>query len=403
MTARCAAWTLLFLLIPAAVFAGFTQTLPKSTWLLEAIYMVSTIDSRWNNDGERVPLIDPIERYEPGAGSQGTLIPEAVAEMNVLAFQLQYGITDSWSFGFGMPIMLSTKIDPHFRWEEGDYQWNLGRQYSEQDFWEWAESMGQPKPEPWEGNNGVVGDFLIGSRFRFSDFWPTIDEHNMGLALQVTGAIPTGTQADPEEAVASGTTSWDLHANGDLGIRLGYDYFFPESLDDRLTLSTEIFYEFNFPHEYTSPTGEKNPLLLSFRPYVGKHYTIDGGDWQGYSVGTDIVPLKGPAIGTWLTKGSYEEAEKLPPLLTLTMRYTYIHMNQSDWKSDSEIWDWDREKLWRPGYKNILFGQAVISLLRLGVPMQPYVAHRNLTLIPGRNARAPNVWMVGSRFLLKFW
>ncbi len=163
------------------------------------------------------------------------------------------------------------------------------------------------------------------------------------------------------------------------------------------------FYEFLFPHEYASATGSENPLLLTNRPYVGKHYTIDGGDFAGGSAQIDVVPYKGPTLATWLSGHDLEQAKNLPPFLTLSFRYTYIDLQQTDWKSNSEIWDWEREKLWRPGYKNMLFGQATFSLLRVGVPLQPYVAYRNLTWIPGKNSRAADAVTAGLRLPLKFW
>jgi len=395
--------TLLCLLLPAMAWAGFTETLPQGTFLFDIGYVHSVVENRWDDDGELVPLIDPIERYEPGAGKQGILVPQVRAELAMIAPQVYYGILDNLLFGFGVPIMLYSDVDPRFEWERGDYQWNLGRSYSEDDFWQWAGSMGQPEPQPWRGNEGTLGDVLLGLRFRYSDYWSWFDKHDMALAMMLIGALPTGTPPDPELVITAGTTSWDLHANGEFGIHLSYDKFFKKSLDNRLTLGFEVFYEFFFPREYESSTGEENPLMLTYRPYVGKRYTIDGGDFSGFSVQTDIVPWRGRARQTWLTRSNPDMAANLPPLLTLTLRYTFTHLQQTDWQSNSEIWDWEREKLWKPGYKNILFGQVAFSLLRLGIPLQPYVAYRNLTWIPGKNARAPNVLLAGTKAILKFW
>lgn len=390
-------------LLPATVWAGFAETLPQGTWLLDMAYLRSELDSKWNNRGQRVPLIDEIKRYEPGAGSQGVLKPDAQATLNIMALQMMYGIFDAWSLGFGVPIMISTVVDPRFSWEEGDYQWGLGRSYSEEDFWVWAGSMGQPKPGRWEGNKGVLGDFQIASRWRFTDSFKSFRDAGVAMALLVGAVIPTGRQPDPEEVVTAGTTSWDFHSNGDLMFHVGVDKYFEKSLDGRLTLAVDVFHEIFLPKTYEAPVGSKNPLMLNFAPFTGKHYTIDGGDFTGYSLQADIVPIKGPALGTWLVKGDAAKAEALPPLLTLNLRYTYIHLMQSDWESDSKIWDWDREKEWRPGYKNMLWGQAVVSLLRVGLPLQPYVNYRNLTWIPSKNCRAPNVYGVGTRLLMKFW
>ncbi|NLH47642.1 MAG: hypothetical protein GX444_03455 [Myxococcales bacterium] len=394
---------LMLCLTAGAAWAGFTETLPQGAFMLDVSYLYSYLNSAYDDDGRKVPLIEEVKRYEPGAGLQGTLIPKARTEFGILVSQLQYGIFDNLSAGIGVPVVLYTKIDPDFQWDKGDYNWNLGRSYSEQDFWDWAGSMGQPKPGKWRGNEGVLGDIQLGTRWRFTDGYQSWEKLGLAMAGMMTVALPTGKQPDPEEVVTAGTTSWDLHSNGDLGFHVSLDKSFKESLDGRLLVGVDAFYEFLLPHRYESPEGKKNPLLLNYRPFTGKYYTIDGGDFTGGSVQTDIVPWKGPALGTWLTKGDVEKAKALPPLLTFSFRYSFIYLQQTDWQSDSEIWDYDRERLWRPGYKNMLNGQMVLSLLRLGAPLQPYVAYRNLTWIPGKNCRAADVLSAGTRVLMKFW
>lgn len=396
-------FVILVLLLPACVFAGFTETLPKGTFLLDMGYIISNLDSAYNNEGEKVPLIEPIDRYEPGGGMQGVLIPEAEVELQILLTQIHYGITESLTLGIAIPLVTKTYIQPNMRWEPGDYQNTLGRPYSETDFWQWADSMGQPKPDDWEGNKGVLSDIILAGRYRFTDKSEWFQDKGMAMSFMLQYALPTGTQPDPEEVITAGTTTWDLHSNGELNLHLGIDKTFKESLDNRLVLGLDLYHEFHFPHRYTAPTGEKNPLMLNFRPYVGKHYTIDGGDFSGFSTAVDVVPLKGPALATWVSKNDSKKAESFPPLLTLSAMYTYTYLQQSDWESESEIWDWEREKLWRPGYKNILTFKAVISLLRVGAPIQPYVSFRNLTWIPGKNCRAPDVWNFGARVLMQFW
>ncbi len=388
---------------PCALFAGFTETVPAETFLFDTSFIMSTIDKRWDDNGKLVPLIDPMVRYEPGAGEQGTLIPNVQADLGILAIQLHYGLTDSLMAGVAVPIVMYTKVDPKFEWEEGDYQWNLGRSYSEQDFWDWAESMGQPKPEKWEGNHGVLSDIILVSRWRFTDGFKWFHDKDLAMAFMFMGALPTGAPAEPEEVVSAGTTTWELHANGDLCFHLGLDKFFTESLGGRLTLGLEAFYEVMLPHEYIAPQGEKNPLMLNIRPYTGRTYVIDGGDFTGFSTQVDVVPIKGKARQTWLTKGRQEMADKFPPVLSLTAKYTFTHLQQSNWESDSDIWDWEQEEQWRPGYKNILFGQATVGLYRFGVPLMPYASYRNLTWLPGKNCRAPNVMGFGIRSVLKFW
>ncbi len=391
------------LALPCVLFAGFTETIPQETFLLDTSFFQSSLNNRWNDDGELVPLIDPMVRYEAGAGKQGILKPKVQADLGVLALQLHYGITDSLLVGIGVPIVMYAHVDPKFEWEEGDYQWNLGRTYSEKDFWDWAGSMGQPKPGKWEGSNGVLADIILASRWRFTDKSEWFRDRGLAMSFMFMGALPTGTQAESEKVVSAGTTTWELHTNGDLCFHLGLDKFFRKSLNNRLVLGLDAFYEIMLPHEYTAPQGEENPLMLNIRPYTGKYYTIDGGDFSGFSTQIDVVPIKGKARQTWLTKGNPELAAKFPPILTLTARYTFTHLQQSDWESDSDVWDWEQEEMWKPGYKNILFGQASLALFRFGIPVMPYASYRNITWLPGKNTRAPNVLGLGIKAILKFW
>jgi hypothetical protein len=396
------AWTIV-LLCPAALHAGFTETLPQGTFLIDESFAMSSLDSRYDDHGKKVPLIDEIERYEPGAGLQGVLTPEAKVRFGVLINQIQYGILDNLSVGAAVPVVMYTEVKPNLKWKHGDYQWYLGHTYSEDDFWEWAASMGQPKPKDWSGNHGVLSDIILATRYRFTDGIDAFRRADLALAAYAFGALPTGRPADPEEVVSVGTTTWDLHSNGELGLHLSVDKFFKKELDGRLTLGLDAFYEALLRHEYKTPAGEKNPLLLNYRPYVGRTYTVDPGDFIGGSFQADVVPYKGPVLSTWLTKGNAELAAALPPTLALSFRYTFLGLEQSDWQSDSAAWDYQREKLWKPGYKNILWGQAVVSLLRFGVPVMPYASYRNQTWIPGKNSRAADVFTVGTRIVLKFW
>ncbi len=383
--------------------AGFTETAPAGTFILDESIMLSVLNSRYNDDGEKTTLIDPVKRYEPGAGLQGVLIPEADVSYLILLSQLQYGILDNLTAGVGIPVVLYTDVDLDLQWTPGDYQNQLGRSFSEQDFWEWAESMGQPKPRDWRGNQGVLSDIILGLRYRFSDDIPWLERQKLATAVMVTGALPTGSQSPPEELAGSGTTMWDLHSQGELCFHLSLDKGFSGPLEGRLTLGLDLFYEFLFRHEYATPKGTKNPLLLNYEPYVGKTYTIDPGDFAGISIQLDAIPWEGPALATWLTDGDRARAEELPPLVALTIRYTYTHLGQSDWESDSAIWDWEREKLWLPGHKNTLWARMVVSLLRVGVPLQIYAAYRNQTWLAGRNARAAVVFSGGIQIPARFW
>ncbi len=392
----CLLWT-------RAAFARFTTTAPKNTFILDNTFFISQLTTAYDNAGHAKSLIDKIYRYEPGGGMQGIIIPNVRVDFYVYLMQLMYGITDSLSVGIGIPVVLESSVQANLGWVPGDYQWALGRAYSETDFWQWAASMGQPRPGNWTGNHGVLGDIVLGVRWRFTDLVGWCKKHAFAAAFSVMGALPTGRQADPENILGVGTHMWDLYSQGELALHLSVDKSFPKLLDDRLSIGVDVFYEFFFKHTYTTPKGTESPLLLNFQPYVGDTYTIDPGDFVGAALAVDVVPFKGPALGTWLSHHDKKRAQRLPPMVTLTFEYRHVHTMQSWWHSDSAIWDWDHEKSWRPGYKNILAGKILLSLLRVGVPVELYVGYRNQTWIGGKNTRAANVVLTGLRIPLKFW
>ncbi len=380
-------------LASSAAMAGFTQTLPQGTLLLDEAFSRSRLTHRWDDDGNLAPLIDPIERYEPGGGLQGVLTPNTEVSYRILINQIQFGVLDQLTVGVALPMVVGTTVDLDLDWTPGDYQPTIGRPYSEEDFWEWAGSMGQPRPGSWEGNGGVVADTYLGLRYRFSDDVPWFEGSPVAASIMLIGALPTGRQADPEEIAAAGTTSWDLHSQGELGAHLSADLFLPtDAALPRLTLGLDLFYEALLAHEYRTPKGEIHPLLLAQAPYVGDTYVLDPGDFAGGSIQAEAVLWVGPDTSNWLSRRA---SGPLPPLLTLLARYTYTHIGQSDWRSDSDLWDWTHERLWKPGFKSTLNARLTLSLFRLGVPIQIYGAMRNQTWLGGRNCRAAGVWTVG--------
>ncbi len=392
----------LALLLASPARAQFTPTLPKSTWMLEVSHNHSWLTNAYNNKGRKTELLDRMERYDPGGGLQGIIIPRAVATYEITVVQLRYGILDYLTVAIGIPIVASSSVVPRLQWIEGDYQWPLGRSFSEDDFWQWAASMGQPKPGRWTGNKGTLSDIILGGRYRFSDHFPGLRRLGLSFAFLAYYALHTGVKKDPELLTASGTTSWELHFQGDLGFHLGMDKTFL-SIDQRITLGFELFYEAMLPHRYDTPRGKINPLLLNFAPYVGDTYRVDPGDFMGFSVAASFVLWKGKARATWITKGSLEKAARLPPMLTLSVQYSFTYLGQSDWSSKSDLWDWSNEKMWRPGYKNTLTFELVLSLLRVGVPAQLFFRYRSLSIIPGKNCRAADVLAGGIRIPMKFW
>ncbi len=391
---------LLLLCTPAR--AQFTETLPKHTWMVEVTHIHSWLTNAYDNKGRKTELLERMERYDPGGGLQGIIVPKAKAEYDITVIQLRYGILDYLTAVVGIPIVARTVVRPDMKWIPGDYQWPLGRAYSEKDFWDWAESMGQPKPGNWTGNKGVLSDIVFALRYRFSDHIPQLRKLGLGIGLTAYYAAPTGARKDPDLLTSSGAASWELHFQGDLGFHLGVDKTFL-SIDKRITLGFEVFYQAMLPQTFDTPQGTVNPLLLSIAPYAGDTYRVDGGDFMGASVAASFVLWKGPAKATWLTGGSAEKAANLPPILTLKLQYSFTYLGQTNWTSKSDLWDWKNEKTWRPGYKNTLSASLVISLLRVGVPAQLFIRYRTLSLIPGKNCRAADVLAGGVRIPLKFW
>ena len=384
--------------------AGFTETLPEGMFMLDISYNHSWLDKKYDNSGNGSPLIEKIERYEPGGGMQGILTPNADVQYQVLINQLQYGILDNLSVGIGIPVVLGTSITPKFSWKEGDYQPSLGRAYSASDFWEWAESMGQPKPGYWRGNEGVLSDIVLGARFRYTDY--------------IDWCMSNGLHSRPHAFRCHS----DGHTSRQRGDRLGGNHHvgsaqprrteYPSGRGQDLRRGTGRTFDprfgfllrsvfLNIPT--TQPSGKVHPLLLNYEPYVGKTYKIDPGDFSGFSFQTDVIPYKGPVLETWITPKDEEARNKLPAIFAFNLRYTFTHLQQSQWTSQSDLWDYDREDDWRPGYKNLLTGTVLFSLVRVGAPLQLYASYRTLSLIPGKNTRSADVLAGGLRLLMKFW
>ncbi|MBI5610133.1 MAG: hypothetical protein HY902_14755, partial [Deltaproteobacteria bacterium] len=111
----------------------------------------------------------------------------------------------------------------------------------------------------------------------------------------------------------------------------------------------------------------------------------------------------GPAYATFVSGHSLSKARSFPPLLTVSAGFTWLHVGQTTFTSQSPMWTWDREKVFLPGFKtNVRFG-ADLSLLRLGLPLQLYAKTTNQEWVPGQNIRASNTVTFGARIILKFW
>ncbi|MDP2276004.1 MAG: hypothetical protein Q8N23_25380 [Archangium sp.] len=381
-----------------------TQVLPQSTFTFDFAYLSTSLDKQWSGDGKALPLVEESRRYEPGAGLQGILRPRPQAQLDVLLIQALYGITDRLTAAVYVPIVLNSRVNTNISWEEGDYQSQLGRKYSEDDFWGWASSLGQPRvPEQWQA--GVrLADIILGGRYLLPENeWMSKNHFRWAATLQV--ALPTGTNFDPEAAVSVGTNLWELHAAGDVEAHVSADkhFFVDEYGVYRINIGADLFYSFFRPREYTAGRGTVNPLLNNNAFFVGDKYIVDGGDWIGGTISVDAVPFLGPTRASIVSGGNLEKANALPGMLTLTVSYTRVQTFQSDWQSQSPLWDYDREKFWQPGVKNIVKATATVSLLRVGVPVQIYARYQSGDLLPGAYTRPANVFTAGVRLVAKFW
>jgi hypothetical protein len=384
--------------------AGTTDTLPSGVFFVDVGYVHAVTDKQYDGQRREIALLEPIERYEAGAGLQGVLRARPRVDMRMLVSQLLYGITDRWTVGLAVPTAIETTIRPNLGWTPGDYNSTLGRPYSEQDFWEWAASMGQGKPAPvWRGNAWTLADIVLASRLRLPEpGW--MKRHALRWSLLVQGALPTGREVDPEELIDLGTQGWYLHNFGDLEVHLALDWRLRDGAGvERLTVGTEVWYAWLRTRTLRAATGKKNPLLLNVAPYVGETFEVDGGDWQAARLSVDVVPLIGPTFGTWMTRGSVEAASRFPPLLTLTVSYDYIHLMPTVWRSNYAVWSLDQGRTWGWGDKHAFSATATVSLLRVGAPLQLYVRQRSLDVLPGRNMRPANATTYGVRLIAKFW
>lgn len=389
------------LLWAGTAHAANTSTLPKNVFILDTAWMDATTEQAWDDARRPQSLLPGIERYEPGGGLQGTITAQPRAQFRLLVPQILYGLTDDLTLAVGAPVVTSIAIDPRLGWTPGAYQPSLGRPYSEDDFWQWAKSMGQKKPAAYLAD-AAMADMILGLRWRLPAIG-VLERAGLKAAAALQIALPTGKAADPEELVGAGTTVWDLHNYGDVEAHLGFDRPFSWGGVNRVNLGADFYYSWLRPRQMQSPTGAKNPLLLTHAPYIGETWTLDPGDFLGFIGSVELVPLVGPTWSSFISGHKVERARSFPPLLTVSLGHAYVKVGQTRFESASKIWSWDREKIWKPGDKNTVRLGAELSLLRLGLPLQLYAGYRDQEWVPGRNTRAANILTFGARLMLRFW
>lgn len=380
---------------PVAALGGTTDVLPRGAFLFNFGYSSSEVRGRFNGSGELKGIVDPVTMMEPTGTAMGTLVPSARVDLVAAVYQLFYGVTDDWTLGMIVPVVQQTQTHLDLKWIPGAYDPALGRPYSASDFWAFAQSMGQPKPGDETGNQGVLGDAILGTKVRLHE----TDDYVVGALGFVD--LQTGRPPDPENLTGVGATGYDFGTNGDLGLHLTWDWKLPEPLRGRLTPGGDVFYEYFWTHVRKTPTGVIDPLLLTEAPYVGPSYRFKPGDYWGGSVGTDVTILKGPSALTWITRADPSLQEKLPALLVVNATYQHVRLEPTIYRSQSPQWDWERDSFEPGGYRNTVSLTGTLSLFKLGAPVNLYANYMNQEWIPGRNFRPVVAWMGGVQLLAK--
>ena len=375
MTLRRIAGTLLAVLAAApAAFAGFADTPGKSTFVLDVNYQYAYTNHNFDDQGKLVNLNDDIVMYDPAGTALGTISVPAFHYDKVLLTQAFYGFTEKFAAGVVVPYFLDSKTELNLNWTAGAYAGDLGRPYTESDFWQFAGSMGQAKPGDFQAKSRL-GDVVLGGVYglKKTPRWQT--------SLLGFVSTRTGTLADPEILGASGTTGFELQTNGDAGLHVLGDYFF----NPRISAGGELFYEAFFPRRLKSAFGKVNPLLSYEGRYNGGGYLVVPSDWVGGSAGVQFVLLRGTQEPSWITRGNPAMQKTLPPLLTVRPALKYTRFFGNRYRSDSPYFDLTQDRRHPGGFRWNFDFVAALNFLRYGVPLGPYYQYHTQEWIAGRN------------------
>ncbi len=387
------AWIVALLAPPCAVpaaHAGLADTPPQGAVIFETRYQNTATQGRYDGSGKLVDLADPVERYAPTGEFQGKILVPGVHEAEVAINTLAVGVTDWFSVAVVWPFLISQKTDLNLGWESGDFIPEFNRQMTEDDFWDWAGSLGQPKPPNWSAY-GTPGDVLLAVLVNvYRQPWSQITAFAFGNTF-------TATQANPEILGSVGTSGFDFITNGDIGLHLTSDWRLPDSILDRFTLSFDLFYEHYLPRTFPSPVGKYNPLIVDYAPYIGPTYKVTRGDIYGAGCTIRFDMLRGPDEPSWLTKTNPEFQKALPSLFGVQIGYTHVRAFDTDYDSLSKVWDSDQEEDNEALFKHNFKFSGQLSLLRYGVPVDLTGGYVTQTLIAGENFRPVNGFEVGIR------
>lgn len=365
----------------APLWAGFADTPGKGVFVLDVALQNPRSRYRFDDGGQRRNLADDIVMYDPAGNRLGTISAPARHHDRVLLTQLIYGITEDWTVAVIVPYFMRTETELNLAWKPGAYAADLGRPYSEEDFWQFAESMGQRKPPDFKARNRL-GDIILGG---VASFAKTATYQTAALFFASTR---TGTQADPEVLGATGTTGFELQSNGDVGLHLLGDYALVGRYGEggpRLSLGGEVFYEWFFPRRFKTAKGRLNPLMLNEGLYAGDTYLVIPGDWLGGSLGLQWTMIQGTDSPSWITAKNPQLQKTLPPLLSVQPIVKYIRFFGNRYRSDSPFFDRRQNQLHPNGFRVTARLKAALNLLRYGVPLSLYYEYADQELIPGRS------------------
>ena len=376
--------------------AGWADTLPKHGVIIETGYSERVIATQFSGHGKDEPLAD-FDMYAPTGEYLGTIVAPARAVTTTWLVKTAVGITDRFTFAVAVPIISERLTRLNLDWTEGDFSNDLGRPYSEDDFWQWANSMGQPTPTDWE-SDVTLSDIALAGFYNFFK--------NKNLTFSLLGLVNTrtGEEADVEVLGSYGTTFYELGVAGDLGVHALFDFKFPETLFDRVTLSAEVFYEYFFERKFKASQGIENPLVLNDAPFIGDSYRIKPGDYYGYGIGIDVGLIKGSDRPSWLTRSDPEFQKFLPPLLSVGVSMHNLYSLRAKFHSESEQWDDEQEAdgLNKEQRRFTFAGKVTVSLLRYGLPLDIFATYMNQDLIKGKNFRPITGFELGFRIYYSF-
>lgn len=375
MTRRLARlFAALALLAPAAAFAGYADVPGKGTFVADVSYQRATVRGAFDERGRYGNLNEDIVMYDPAGTPLGTISVPAYHYDNVLLTQVFYGFTDKFAAGVIVPYFLDSVTELRLQWTPGAYASDLGRPYSEDDFWRFAGSMGQDKPGDFSAHNRL-GDIVLGGLYQITK------TRRYQLGVLSFASTRTGELADPEVLGASGTTGYELQSNGDVGLHALGDYF----VNPRISVGGEVFYEWFFPRRLPSAEGKINPLLSYEGRYNGGGYLTIPGDWIGGVVGADFTLLRGTNEPSWITRSNPAMQKTLPALLTVKPQFKTTRFFGERTRSKSAFFDAERNRDKPSGVRYNLEIQATTNLLRYGAPLGLYYKYVNQELVPGRN------------------